>query len=233
MNSFSQAHIFCYISIIVVFLCGLFFGNQELVYIKPISSLTLIWIYIENREKVSLLYPFIIIIIMVNDVFVLTDFDRFFDYIGILLSLYYFLCSYLFLPFISFKDIRYKEIFSPSVVIGVALVLYLTFSIFNLTMPGFEDSIGYGVLIVVSLFYYLGCCFVIYLRNRYTHSYYLLIAASGCILVNALVPIQELYYNNSVFEAVIYATDIVAMFFYLKFLINAKPIKETKNSDFI
>ncbi|WP_299432445.1 hypothetical protein [uncultured Aquimarina sp.] len=195
--------------------------------------MALIWIYIENRGRVGLLYPLIIIIIMVNDVLVLSDFDRFFEYIGILLPLYYFLCSYLLLPYISFKDIKYKEIFSPSVLIGATLVLYLTFSIFNMTMPSFEDSIGYGVIIVISLFYFLGCCFIIYLRNRYTYSYYLLIAGSGCILVNALVPIQELYYNNLVFEAVIYTTDIVAMLFYLKFLINAKPIEETENSRFI
>ncbi|WP_298541689.1 hypothetical protein [uncultured Aquimarina sp.] len=233
MNSFSLAHIFCYVTVVVVFFCGLFFGNTELIFIKPISSLTLIWIYFENREKVNVLYPLIIIIIMVNDVFVLSDFDRFFNYIGVLLSSYYLVSSYLLMPFISFKDIRYKEMFSPSVLIGLLLVIYLAFSIFNLTMPNLESSIVYGIMIIVSLFYFLGCNFIIYLRNRYTHSYYLLIAASSCILVNALVPIQELYYRNSIFEAVIYSADIIAMLFYLKFLISAEPIEENIDSNFI
>ncbi len=226
MNSLSTGHIFCYVTIFIVFFCGLFFGNDVLIFIKPISSLTLFWIYHENRVKVSNLYPLLILIIMANDVLVLKNFDRFFNYIGILLSSYYFLCSYLLFSFISFKGIKYKELFSPSVVIGLLLVIYLTFSIFSLTMPSFEDSIGYAVLIIISLFYYLGCCFVIYLRNRHKNSYYLLIAASSCILVNALVPIQELYYQNSVFEAVIYSADIVAMLFYLKFLIGAKTKSE-------
>ncbi len=100
-------------------------------------------------------------------------------------------------------------------------------------MPGFKDSIGYGLIIVVSLFYFLGCSFIIYLRNRYEYSYYLLIAASSCILVNALVPIQELYYNNVIFEAIIYSVDIIAMLFYLKFLVSTEPKQETKGSNFI
>ncbi|MEW7293067.1 hypothetical protein [Aquimarina sp. 2304DJ70-9] len=229
----SPAHIFCYIMMVIVFFCGLFFGNQELVFIKPISSLALIWIYFENREKVNILYPLIIAIIIVNDVFVLSDFDRFLNYIGILLPLYYVLSCYLLRPFISFKHFRYKEIFSPSLLIGILLIIYLTFSILNLLMPNLEDSMAYVVLIIVSLFYYLGCCFVIYLRNLYTHAYYLLIAASSSVLVNAMLPIQELYYNNSIFEAVIYSADIVAMFFYLKFLICAKPIESTNHSDFL
>ncbi len=147
--------------------------------------------------------------------------------------LYYFLCSYLLLPFISLKDIKYKEMLSPSVVIGVLLVIYLTLSIFNMTMPGFQDAIGYGVIIVISLLYFLGCCFIIYLRNKYQYSYYLLIAASSCALVNALVPIQELYYNNVIFEAIIYSVDVIAMLFYLKFLVSTKPMEETKGSNFI
>ncbi|WP_147406096.1 hypothetical protein [Aquimarina sp. BL5] len=100
-------------------------------------------------------------------------------------------------------------------------------------MPSLESSIAYAVMIMVSLFYFLGCSFIIYIRNRYTYSYYLLIAASSCILVNALVPIQELYYRNSIFEAIIYSADIVAMLFYLKFLISAKPLEENSDSNFI
>ncbi|WP_147404036.1 hypothetical protein [Aquimarina sp. AD1] len=233
MSYLSSAYVFCYISIVVVFFCGLFYGNSVLVFIKPISSLTLIWIYFDNRKKVSVLYPLIIGIIIINDVLVLKNFDLYFEYISILLMLYYFLCSYLLLPFISLKDIKYKEMLSPSVVIGVLLVIYLTLSIFNMTMPGFQDAIGYGVIIVISLLYFLGCCFIIYLRNKYQYSYYLLIAASSCALVNALVPIQELYYNNVIFEAIIYSVDVIAMLFYLKFLVSTKPMEETKGSNFI
>ncbi|WP_299187401.1 hypothetical protein [uncultured Aquimarina sp.] len=233
MNHISPAYIFCYISIVVVFFCGLFYGNSVLIFIKPISSLTLIWIYFDNRKKVSVLYPLIIGIIIINDVLVLKDFDLYFEYISILLLLYYFLCSYLLLPFISLKDIKYKEMLSPSVVIGVLLVVYLALSIFNMTMPGFQDAIGYGVIIVISLFYFLGCCFIIYLRNRYKYSYYLLIAASACVLVNALVPIQELYHNNIIFESIIYSVDIIAMLFYLKFLIGTESKEEISGSNFI
>jgi len=199
----SPAHIFCYLMIVI-----------------------LIWMYFENKKKVSALYPFIILILIINDIFVISDFDRFFDYIGILLPLYYFLSSYLLLSFVSFKSMRYKEFFTPSILIALFFIIYLTFSVLNLLMPNLEDSLGYTILILVSLFYYLGCCFIIYLRNLYSYAYYLLIAAICSILVNALVPIQELYYNNSVFVSIVNATDIIAMFFYLKFLIIAEPIKD-------
>jgi len=150
----------------------------------------------------------------------------------VLLSAYYLLCSYLLKPFISLKNIKYKEIFTPSVGIGIILVMYLTFAILDLVLSIFEDAIYNMILIVISLFYYLGCCFIIFLDNRYTYAFYLLIAASSCILVNTLVPIHELYYRNSLFGVVINVMDIVAMLFYLKFLIQAEPLQKTKGSEF-
>ncbi len=179
-----------------------------------------------------MLYPFIITVIIINDLFVLSDFDRFFNYIGVLLPTYYLLCSYLLMSFISFKYIRYKEIVTPSVLIGLLLIIYLTISILSLLMPDLKDSMGYATLILISLFYYLGCCFIVYLRNRYTYGYFLLIAAISCILVNAVLPIQELYYHNPVFEAVIYSADVIAMFFYLKFLICTEPVENNDSPDF-
>ena len=168
------------------------------------------------------------IVIMVNDVFVLTDFDRFFRYIGILLPLYYIMCSYLLKPYFSLKDMKYSDIFNLPTLIGVLLVVYLTISVFNLVMPSLEDSIFFAILIIVTLFGYLGICFVIYLRNQFSHTNYLLLAAICCILVNTLVPIQELYYDNPFFTAVIYSVDVIAMFFYLQFLIYARPERGEK-----
>ncbi|MCK8522449.1 hypothetical protein M0D21_12765 [Aquimarina sp. D1M17] len=232
MNFYSAAHIFCYVSIALIFYVGLFFGNEELIILKPVSSLGLIWVYLENRKKVNALYPLIIIIIMVNDILILKDFEQYFKYVGILLTLYYLMCSYLLLPFISFSAIRSKEFLTPSVLISIVLILYLTFSIFTLSMPNFEDSIGFAVAIIVSLFIYLACCFIIYLRNLHTYTHYLAIAGSSCILVNAMLPIQEFYYNNSVFQAVIYSADIVAMLFFLKFLISGEVIKEKNGNSY-
>ena len=228
MNFATPAHIACYLSVIAVFFCGLFCSNEVLVFIKPVSTLTLIWIYFENRAKVSALFPIIMIVIMINDVFVLSDFDRFFRYVGILLPLYYILCSYLLKPYFSLKGLRYLDIFNLPTLIGILLVVYVTISVFNLVMPSLEDSMGFAVLIIITLFIYLGVCFIVYLRNQFSHTNYLLLAAICCILVNALVPVQELYYDNPLFKAVIYSVDIVAMFFYLKFLICTEPEGEDK-----
>lgn len=230
MNPISPAHIACYISVVAVFLCGLFFDNNALVFVKPLSSLVLIWLYVENRNRVNALYLLIIVIIMINDAFILTDFDKYFEYIGVLLPMYYLLCSYLLRKYITFNQIKLLNIFTPPVLISTVLIAYLTFTIYNLVMPSLEGLTFYAILILVTLFYYLGNCFLIYLRNQYTHVSYLFIAASSCILVNALVPIQELYYNHSIFAALINSVDIIAMFFYLKFLIEAEPIE--KNAHF-
>ncbi|WP_378185701.1 hypothetical protein ACE939_11355 [Aquimarina sp. W85] len=232
MKSLSLAYFFCYLSILLVFFVGLFFGNYELIPVKTISSIALIWIYYENREQVSSLYLFIISIIIINDILVLSDFDRYFNIIGILLPLYYILSSYVLLPYISIRNFRYKEVFTPSVFIGMFLILYLTFSIFSLVLNNLRNSIGFAILIIGSLFYYLASCFVIYIRNQYSHAYYVLIAAICCILVNAMLPVQELYYNNSILDAVIYSTDVVAMLFYLKFLIAASYIDKSDTPAF-
>lgn len=123
---------------------------------------------------------------------------------------------------------KYVDVFNLPTLIGIFFVIYLAISVFTLVMPSIEGSIFFALLIIVSLFCYIGFCFIIYLRNQFSHTNYLLTAAVCCILVNALVPVQEFYYENSLFKAVIYSIDIVAMFFYLKFLISAKPQKGDK-----
>lgn len=233
MKIFSPAYITCYLSIVSVFIVGLFFEGTELIYAKTLSSLALIWLYFEHRHKVNSMYPLIITIIIINDILVLSDFDRYFNFIGVLLPLYYILSSYLLLSYVSVSKIRYKEVFSPSVLIGTFLVLYLTFSIFSLVIDVLKNSIGFAILIIASLFYYLGCCFMVYIRNQYSHGYYILIAAIGCTMVNAMLPVQELYYNNSFLDAFIYSTDVIAMLFYLKFLIRAQGIRKSDKPEFI
>ena len=193
--------------------------------LKPISSLALIWLYFENKKRVSAVYPFIIAIIMLNDFLILFDFDRFFDYISVLASSYYLLCSYLLIKYVSLKQFKFFKICTPPLFISVLLIIYLTITVLSLVKI-LENSFFFSVLILISLFLFLGISYFIYFRNQYKYAAYLFITVSSCILVNSMVPIQELYYNHSIFAALINSVDIVSMFFYLKFLIHAELIEK-------
>ena len=220
---YSPAHFFCLVALIAVFVCGLFFDNSVLMYVKPLSSLALIFLYFEHRAKINPIYLLLVGVIMVNDALIYDGFDKNFLYISILLSFYYVLCFYMLRPYLFYKELKLSEILKLPIFIAVLLVVYLTISILQLVLPFLEESLYSIASIVITLFLFLSICFLIYSQNRFTHSYFLLITACSAIFVNALVPIQELYYTQPIFPATSNAVDFISMFFYLKFLIHAAP----------
>lgn len=222
MNIYSAAHIICYFITVIVLFSGIYGGNELLFFIKPLSSLGLIFLFFEEKSKVSSFYPFVILIIMINDAFILQDFETNFRIVGILLPSFYLLNIYLLTPYIHYKNFQIKKLLSLPVVVTIFLIVYLTISILNMVFTKLEESVVFVILILVSLFSYLIACFLVYLQNNYTHTMYLFISASGSIFVNAMVPIHELYLPHNFFAAILNVIDFISLFLFLKFLICAK-----------
>ena len=206
----------------ILLFSGIYGGNDLLFYIKPLSGLGLIFLYFKEKSKVSLLYPFIILIIMINDAFILQDFETNFRIVGILLPSFYLFNIYLLTPYIRYKNFQIKKLVSLPVVVTIFLIVYLTISILNMVFTKLEGSLAFVILILVSLFSYLIACFLVYLQSNYTHTIYLFMSASGSIFVNAMVPIHELYLPHNFFAAILNVIDFISMFLFLQFLIKAE-----------
>ncbi|MDY8138273.1 hypothetical protein [Aquimarina sp. 2201CG5-10] len=72
---------------------------------------------------------------------------------------------------------------------------------------------------------FIGICFFTYIADRYEGGFRLFVAACCCVFVNALLPINELFYYNKVFTVLINIAEMGGMYFFMLFLIEVKPKK--------
>ena len=214
-----------YIFSLLVILTATFWDKWTLVYAKPWVVLSLIIIYINEVSKINLWYLISMLFILITDTLVYLHFIKYFEIISILVSIYFVICSYLLKDYIAIKDIKVNSITRFPILISILLIGYLIFSITELVLPKISDSIWSLIIILFTLLIFAALCFFIYLADRYHGNIRLFIAASCCLFVNALVPINELYYYNRVFTVLINIAEIAGFYFFMKFLIDAKPIQ--------
>lgn len=207
----------------IVLLTAAFFPKETLIYIKPLSIISITGVYVKNSTKINPWYVISMIVVMINDTFVYINFKSHFNTVAILITIYYSLCAFLLKKYVSVKDLKIINVFSFPIIISALLVVYLIFSITELVLPHLKNSLFYLVIILISLLFFTGLCFLIYIRDRYTQNFMLFASACCCLFVNALLPINELFFYNRVFTIFLNVGEIFGIFFFMKFLIDSKP----------
>ncbi len=222
MKNINATYLFFYISFLIVIYTAIFLDKIVLVYIKPIVPLSLIILYITNVKKINLFFPLSMLVIATTDAFNYFDFVTYFDYIAVLISVFYVLCVLLLKDYVAKDDIKFSKLTSLPVIVSIILIGYLIFSITELTLPKVQDSLGFIVLIVLSLLLFVVVCFFIYEAQRFEKSIYLFVASCCTLFVDALLAINELYYYNRVFTILINITEIAGIYFFTIFFIETK-----------
>lgn len=211
-----------FFSFAVVIFTAVFLEQEYLAYVKPSVVIALIFIYIKNVIKINFWYPISMLVLILSDSMIYIDFVKYFDYIAVVIIIYYAISTYLLRSYISFSDIRIKKIFSLPILISLMLIIYLIYSITNLILPNLGDSIVSFFLILIALMFFVNACFLIYMVDKYKGSYNLLITACSCFFVNALLVINYFYFYSRVFTVLVNFTEIIALLFFVRFLIDVK-----------
>ncbi|WP_128755317.1 hypothetical protein [Aquimarina sediminis] len=230
MKKTDFTYLFFYISFLAVICAVLFFDKWVLVYVKPIVPLSLVFIYLKHAKKPAFLFVVCMLLIIVTDIFISLDFAKYYTVIALLISLFYVLCILLLKRFISKGDVNLKTLLAVPVILSTVLIGYLVFSIVDLILPKMTNSIGSMILIIVSLLMFVVVCFFVYVADKYEKLIYLFIAACCTLFVDALLPINELYYYSTVFTVLINITEILGIFLFTVFFIETKP-KNKKEFD--
>ncbi|SEM12024.1 hypothetical protein SAMN04487910_4168 [Aquimarina amphilecti] len=215
-----------YFSYIVVIIVALFFDRIHLIYVKPLVPISLIFIYVINSKSVNFFFIISMIVIAVNDTLVYIDFDKYFDIVGLLIVSFYLINVFLLRNYISLKDIKFKEFVSFPIIISFVLISYLIFSVSQLVIPVLVDSIFTFFMILLVLLFFVGTCFFIYIIDKYKGNFKLFVSASCCLFVNALLLISHFYYYAREFTILANLAEIAGLYFFLKFLIDARLIDE-------
>ncbi|WP_211075429.1 hypothetical protein [Aquimarina sp. MMG016] len=212
-----------FIAALVVFVTTIFFEKGSLVYVKPLVFLALIYVYVRKANKYKLVYILSMLILFVNDTLVYSDFMRYFDAIAIVIALYYVFSMFLLKVFFTLKGVNLNTIFSFPVIISLVLISYLTYSITDLVLPHILDSLLFFGIIMISMISFVSMCFYVYITDKYSGNFRLFIVACCCLFVNALLPINEILYYNRVFTIVVNVAEMAGLYFFMEFLIKAKP----------
>ncbi|AXT50122.1 hypothetical protein D1818_04480 [Aquimarina sp. BL5] len=224
MRGIKGTHILFYFSFLIVTLVAIFLEEKYLVYTKPLIPISLILIHIFNVKSISLYYVASMLVLLVNDTLIYIDFAKYFDLVAITVIIFYLLCVFLLRKYIVLTDLQVKKIVTFPIVISLALISYLIFSISELVLPSLIDSIFSFFVILIVLLIFVAACFFIYIVDKYEGNFRLFISASCCLFVNALLLINYFYFHTRVFTILINIAEIAGLYFFLRFLIEAKPI---------
>ena len=159
MRKADTTYLIFYIAYLIVVCVSAFFDKKLLVYIKPIVSVSLIYLYLKFVKEKRVLFLLCMLVIAATDVFIYLDFVKYYNVISVLIFTFYGLCSFLLKDFISKKDINIKVFASPTVIVSVFLIGYLIFSITDLILPKIINSIGAMILIIIGLLLFVSICF--------------------------------------------------------------------------
>ena len=221
-----------YIQLIVLLIVILFLDESYLVLQKILSLITITVIYVlGNPRKNNYFYLFSMLVMMVNDTLILLDFSSYFPIIASLGTIYFSLSILVVKRFLEEKDILFSKLYSFPIIVGILLMGYLIYSITDLVLPYVENSILFLGLFVISLLIFIILCFMIYLADRFTGNLMLFIAASCCLIVNALLPINYFVFQTKVFVLLIHILELLGFYFFTLFLIESKEKKDMNTQD--
>ena len=221
-----------YIQLILLLIAVLFLDESYLIFQKIFALITVTVIYIlGNSRKNNFFYLCSMLVMMVNDTLILVDFSSYFPIIASLGTIYFSLSILVVKRFLEEKDILFSKLYSFPIIVGVLLMGYLIYSITDLVLPYVKNSILFLGLFVISLLIFIILCFMIYLADRFTGNLMLFIAASCCLIVNALLPINYFVFQTKVFVLLIHILELLGFYFFTLFLIESKEKKDMNTQD--
>jgi len=221
-------NLFFYLASVIVIGSAFFLDKKILMWIKPIVPIALGVIYILRAKRKSMLYPVSLVFITLTDLMVYNDFLAYFDYIAISLTIFYVLCALLLKNYINWSQVEWKRIFRLPFFISALLIGYLLYALTLLTWEKVADSLGFLIVVFVGLLVLVFCCFNIFIRDLYKGSVYAFIAGCSSLVIDALVGINELSFSHPVITGMANIAEIIGLYCFLKFLLDAAPYEENR-----
>jgi len=171
------------------------------------------------------LVPLALLLILVAEILYVLDFKKYFRAINIIASVYYCLNMILLWESIQKVKIRLKRIFTLQLLITMALIVYVVYSVADMvSLSVVEDRLYLNVLIVLFVSF-IGFCYYIYLNSRTIVSSSLMIAASCFLIVNILGILNKLYVHLDVFVVITTVLQFFGHSFLIKFFVEQHNLK--------
>ncbi len=223
MKNLHAPKVMFYVCYLIVIIVSAFFDKSYLKIILPITLFVLILNYFKDSPRINIFFILSIVALMITDFLLYTDMISNFSKICILISVYLVFTSISLKSYIVQTKQHWSKLISVSLLISLALIVYLIFSISELVLHRLPGAIPYIILAVVSLLIYIAVSYYIYISDVYASGIKLLIAACLCIFIITLAPINELFYSSRAFIIFNTTGHILGLYLFMKFLIETDP----------
>lgn len=223
VKNIKSLHLLFYLSFIAVIIITIFFERKLLVYALPINIISLAILYIKSVHNINFWYLLSLLVILITDILIYTDFAEHFSVICLLICLYFLICSISIRKFIVLSKFQWSPILSFPFLICTFLITYLIFAISQLLLPFIIPALPYLIISLIGSLTFVITSYIIYNTDRYQDAFKLLAVIGLSTFVVALLPINELFYYNKVFTVLINIAHILGLYIFMGFLIKAKP----------
>jgi len=223
LKSVNITYALFYISFLTVLVVAVFLEKKYLLYVKPLATVSLIVLYLDQAKTKNVFVIISLVVIMATDTFTYIDFEGYFERIASLITVFYSFCVLALRGYLSEEEVNPAKLVSVPVIISAILISYLIYTITEMVFPKIEDSIVFVVMIVIGLVTFFLICFFIYVADRFEKSIFLFVAGCCTMFVDALLAVNELYYYTTVFTVLINFAEILGLYFFIRFFIQAEP----------
>jgi len=194
-------------------------------YPKVLVIASVSFLYFVNAKKINYLVPCALLLILAAEILYVLDFKKYFRAINIIASVYYCLNMILLWESIQKVKIRLKRIFTLQLLITMALIVYVVYSVADMvSLSVVKDRLYLNILIVLFVLF-IGFCYYIYLNSRTIVSSSLMIAASCFLIVNILTILNKLYVHLDIFVVITNVLQFFGHCFLVKFFIEQHKLK--------
>ncbi|TYB76668.1 hypothetical protein ES676_04805 [Bizionia saleffrena] len=206
-------------------LISLTMDQTRLVYILPLVIVIIILKYLSYKNiTVNKLFIFAALLVLVSDILSLLNFFNHFTWIAILTASYLICLIIILIKYLSKS--RLKSVMSLSVVLGMLLVTYIIFAVVDLLINNIPTHfVIYTVFVAFCLFIFSITFAMVYISDKYVNGPVLLASGIFNIFQMTLSSINEFFFYNRTFTAVIVICHILSLYLFMKFIAEAKVVE--------
>lgn len=215
-----------YITSAIVAVVAGFLDKKYLAFALPVMIISIGVVYVKNVEKVNVWYLTSLLSMIVCDILIYSDFVGYFSVICLLTANYFLMCSLAFRKYIAFKAITRSTFWSIPLIVSAALIAYLIVSIFNLLVDMVKEAIlEVSICLFISIIHIL-LSYLIYKQDMYKEAFKLVVVSCLCIFIVSLLPINEMFYPNTIFTILVNIAHVLSLYLFMKFLLKTDPEKD-------
>lgn len=218
MNYTKPTYLAFFATAFISLLTSIFFEKIDLLYVYPLTFVTIIIIYLtEKKQATSILFIIAILLGLSSGILLIIGFGQYVPEVSILVSLFYLI--YMRLMYLKNKRMKTTLKMYFRLLLIFLPVFYIYDRVICMIHSEIEEVFIYFAAMAIFMLLYIMAALYYYLRNKNQSNLWMLIAAVNLGIMNIIVSINELYIYERMFTVTAIFCSNFMLFFSIKFML--------------